>query len=467
MNLIRRVALILKLKQRDKFFALANSALGSIVRFASGVAIARLGGAADFADYVLYSTLLFLGTGLSASCIENPMLNLAPGLSSSQRNALIRWKRKRSMAVALTVTLVGLATSTILYLGKIDCRYFLIGTAVAVSAILAQFHRTRLLAIFKAKTALIADLSIPVIIVGYLLLFGNYSESANEAYWIAFAFGSLSSAFIMALAKPIPLAGEPSETCKRQANESGKMMLLGSSANSACARTHPLIVKSIAGSNTLAEFGAAWTLLGPIRLVAVAYANLLRPRLSLFHGQKDDTRLSRVIALSQVAIAFVGLILGFSLLIAGPTIGRLFFGPAIQLSGILLLFATLYATIDALTSLQMIRMQITLNDGAKRATRLRILSACISIATVFPLCLQFGAGGAIASLLIAESVYFCLALRSGSEGRNIDFSRGRFARTRSSRNPKKLTELSTHHIERKLSVGNAPLSKPAVYSGDR
>lgn len=441
--------------------------MGSIVRFASGIAIARLGGAADFADYILYSTLLFLGTGLSASWIENPMLNLAPGLSAPQRNALIRWKLKRSIAVALTVTLLGLAISTILYLGKFDCRYFLIATAVAVSAILAQFHRARLLAIFKAKIALIADLSIPVFIVGYLLLFRDHSESANEAYWIAFAVGSIGSAFIMALAKPMPLAGELSETCKRQANESGKMMLLGSSANSACARTHPLIVKSISGSNTLAEFGAAWTLLGPIRLVAVAYANLLRPRLSLFHGQKNDTRLSRVIALSQLAIAFVGLILGFSLLIAGPSIGRLIFGPAIQLSGILLLFATLYATIDALTSLQMIRMQITLNDGAKRATRLRILSACISIATVFPLCLQFGASGAITSLLIAESVYFYLALRSGSKKQSIAFSHDRLARTSSSRNPKQPAGPSAHHIERKLSVRNAPLSKPAVYSGDR
>ena len=410
MNIINRFTTLLRAGSGDKFYALANSAFGSLMRFGSGILVARLGGASEFAEFVLCSTALYLITGLSSARIENPMLNMAPGLSRDHRIRLIRWTERRSVKTALALAAFGCALVFAINRTAIESPMLPAVIAAIIFSIVAQFHRARLLATFQTKTAFLADLTIPVFTIGYTLSFWKAGVSVNEGYWYGYAAGSLVSALTMAIARPVSYGAIPAGEHITKAKKTGKQMMIGSAANSTCSRLHPFIIKSLTGTSVLAQYGAAWTFLGPIRLLASAYISVLRPRLSRLNGQQDKEQVSKLMLHSYLATMGAGLALSFFLYAAGPTISSFIFGEGLALESNLLLLTAVYATLDAMTSLQMIELQITRKDGARRATNLRLLSAGISIILVVPGTFYFGAFGAIGSLLVSEAVYFILAL---------------------------------------------------------
>ena len=425
MKAINRFTTLLRSGSGDKFYALADSALGSLMRFASGILIARLGGANEFADFVLCSTALYIITGLSSARIENPMLNMAPGISKEHRIRLIRWTEQRSIKTAIILAAIGGFSLLATHQVSIDFPTLPAVIAAIVFAIVAQFHRARLLATFQTKIALLADLTIPVFTIGHTIFYWKMGASVNEGYWYGFAAGSLASALIMAIARPVTHGPKPNEEHRMKAAESGRLMLIGSAANSTCSRLHPFILKSIAGANVLAQYGVAWTFLGPIRLITTAYTSLLRPRLSQLNGQRGQVRTSKIMLQSYIAIMVAGSVLSLILYIAGPIISGIIFGESLILSSNLLLITAIYATLDAMTSLKTIELQVTRKDGSRQATNLRVLSAGISIVLVVPGTLYFGAIGAIGSLLVSEAIYLTLALNLQSSSIIATFPRAR------------------------------------------
>ncbi|MDG2168950.1 MAG: hypothetical protein P8L44_13620 [Opitutales bacterium] len=145
-------------------------------------------------------------------------------------------------------------------------------------------------------------------------------------------------------------------------------------------------------------------------MLSGAISGLLRPRLAMHKIQGSTPNFQR--ALNQ-AFLLVGAVGASGILISallGPHIITFLFDPSLRSAGWLLPLAMLYATIEVVTSIQVIALHTKYERGAVMATKLRILAAVISLALIYPLSLWLGAWGAYTTILIAELTYFVCAI---------------------------------------------------------
>ena len=196
-----------------------------------------------------------------------------------------------------------------------------------------------------------------------------------------------------------------SQKLVQTARQQGRAMLRGSLANSACSRLHPYLLGAITNPDMLAFYGVLWTLIGPVRLLSMALTNLLRPRLSLFFNQERPADFERIYRSALALLCAAGLVASGAGVWLGPWGIELLFGTTLAPASQWLSLALIYATLDAVTTCQMIAVQIKREDGAALTARLRIHAAILSLALVIPATVCLGLTGTIGSLLIAEAYY--------------------------------------------------------------
>lgn len=401
-----------RLLKSDTFSSLADNALNSVFRLATGVAIARIAGAEAFASYVLLATAQITVMSWASTYIDTPLLNKASSLPKLERDSITYYSAKRSKRLQGRLALIALACYPLIRYTGMDTITYLGFVASSLCIVSSQFQRARLQTHFKTRTALAADsFSIAVVILGTSLAW-IHADQLSSGFWWSSAAGYLIASVFMAtrVESPTPTVSFPS--LQEEIKKTGQAMIAGSLANTACSRLHPYLIAIASNAATVASYGATLTVLGPMRMAIMALANILRPRLAFHKGQGDRQSFTHLIGNAKRLIVGLGLSLSLFFWVLGPQILDFVFGPEVQVSSVLLVLAVIYATLDAYTTTQMIQIQIQNVNGARQTSRYRIAAAAISIGLALP-CIHFlGLYGAFTSLILAEAGYAIMAGRA-------------------------------------------------------
>lgn len=404
-----------RFKNKDKFYSISDSAVVSLGRFATGIALAKLAGAEAFAQYLLLLTAGFFILSIPTTLCITPMINLSSGLEADKKFGIFKWTHQNLKKFMRGGIILSLAAYPLIRYFEVDPLIYFGFVSSLFAWLELNYRRACLQTLFKMKGAAIFDL-IGLILTAACVAWAFYFYNAPVAgFWWGSALASLFAAVGMAIIvkrakQTLSLVELPHHGIRKEAFSTGSAMLTGSIANSFCARLAPFVLGSLGGLMTVANFGASWTLVGPLRMVSGALSGLLRPRLAMHQNTGNRKRFDH--AMKQ-AFLLVGAVGGTGILISallGPSIVALFFDESLRSAGWILPLAMTYATIEVVTSIQVIALQTTFKDGAVIATKLRILAAAVSLSLIYPACLWFGAWGAYAAIFLAEMSYFVLAL---------------------------------------------------------
>jgi O-antigen/teichoic acid export membrane protein len=403
-----------KVAPLDKFYGFADSGLISLFRFACGISMARIAGAEGFATYVLLMSTAVIFQMLPTTLFITPLLNLGNSGKEDSYITLHRWAKRGILRAALWFSGIGAAGLLLIPQQALPTATGLSFLAATSAMLLQQYLRARLQLQFKQQQAFIADCAtITIHIAASLYLWKNGIE-AQTSFWLGVCLSSLLGSTLMryALGKT-PSTYEYDGSIRNTATSSGRVMLIGSIANTACSRFQPYVIGLIASTTAIAQYGVAWTLIGPIRMLSIALTSLLRPRLSLC-CKTDDQQAFRSIyhrALLLISIAgTAGICASFFL---GQWAIATLFGDELTDASKLLPLALLYATLDALTTSQMVACQIGDKDGPALTSKLRVHAAIISLLLLVPMTYTCGLYGTIGSLIIAE-LYYALRINQRS-----------------------------------------------------
>jgi O-antigen/teichoic acid export membrane protein len=408
------------LQNKDKFFAIADSAVISLGRFAAGIALARLAGAEAFAQYLLYATGGMIFMSLPTTLYITPMVNLAAGLDTPRRQGIFAWSQKGlNKAFLFGLGLSVICIPFVLYY-KIDTLTYCGFTAATLALLQLQYARSCLQSLFKMKTAFIVD-SMSTLLVIIIVAITYFSGGATiTGFWWGTAVASSLAAPMMLRATRKGRAGEvvpqSDEKILMEAKRSGKAMLVGSLANTGCSRIQPFVLGGIGGTLAVANFGVSWSLIGPIRMLATALNGMLRPRLAMHKSLGDTNAFNRSLYLTYTVFSIVGLTGVLVGLFIGPDLIAFLFGEDFRKAGWLLPLAIAYGALDSLTTSQMVALQTKSADGAIIASKFRVIAAVISISLLVPGCIYAGAWGAYGALLVAEMFYAMMATLSLMKG---------------------------------------------------
>ncbi|HBM86112.1 MAG TPA: hypothetical protein DD423_04910 [Opitutae bacterium] len=405
---------------RDKFYGFADSGLISLFRFACGIAMARIAGAEGFATYVLLMSTAVIFQMLPTTLYLTPLLNLGNSGKQDSYITLNRWAKRGILRAALLF--IGIGTLALLMLPQkaLPTATGLSFLAATACMLVQQFLRARLQLQFKQRQAFISDCATVTVHIATSLTLWKNGLAAQPAFWLGGCISCLLGSALMRLSLGrTPPTYECDHSLQKTAASSGRVMLIGSIANTACSRFQPFVIGLIASTAAIAQYGVAWTLIGPIRMLSMALTSLLRPRLSLCCKTQDHQAFQGIYyrALSLISIfGAAGIIASF--ILGEWTIATLF-GDELSSASNLLPLALLYATLDALTTSQMVACQIGNKDGPALTSKLRVHSAIISLLLLVPMTYAFGLYGTIGSLIIAE-LYYALRINQRSQRDSIN-----------------------------------------------
>ena len=401
---------------RDKFYGFADSGLISLFRFACGVAMARIAGAEGFATYVLLMSTAVIFQMLPTTLYVAPLLNLGNRGKQDSYITLHKWANRG--VVRASLLFIGLGTAGLLVLpqAELPLTTGLSFLAAASAVLLQQLFRARLQLQFKQRQALIADGATIIIHIGSSVILWQSGLSAQPAFWIGACISALLGSALMRQALgPTPTTHECDHTLQKTAASTGRVMLIGSLAYTACSRLQPFVIGLIASTAVIAQYGVAWTLIGPIRLLSMALTSLLRPRLSLYSQEEHRHAFRSVYQRAQALILIVGSAGIVASFIFGEWGVITLFGSELSSASKLLPLALLYATLDGVATTQMVACQIGDEDGPALTSKLRVHAAIISLLLLVPMTYLFSAHGTISSLIIAE-LYFAWGIsRKGNQ----------------------------------------------------
>lgn len=395
----------------DKLNSLGGSAVLSLGRLGATVAMARIASPEDFARFILLVSASVIFLNIPMSSILTPMVNRAGGLDAGGRRAMMEWTHLRLLRFLGIGGVVALPGVWLAPMGGLSLAVYLGFIATVLSGGELLYQRSRLQVLFRMSRAFWADvLGLSGMVLGVVLaVFLDLSVLACF-WWGSFAGQGLAIAMMQLGAGESVSKTKLSGSVLEKVRKEGYYMLGGSLANSAGARLQPFILAGVGTALTVAQFGMAWTLVGPIRMLSGGLSSVLRPRLAVFHGQGDVIRFQRMLISVQSLIGAAGLGATVVGVFWGSEIAGLVFGNGLQGVGRLVPLALLYGTVDALTTSQMIALQIKVPNGAGRASRFRLEAAIVSLLLLVPACYFGGAWGAFCGLLAAELGY---ALRAG------------------------------------------------------
>lgn len=402
--------LLHRFKDPDKFYGLADSGMLSLFRFGCGITMAQFAGVEGFATYTLLLMTMVIFHLLPSALFIIPFLNLGGGLSSQLKFALTRWAWRGILITALLFAVLSATAFLVLPNLKLTT---LESTGFITAAIVSLFHqyiRAQLQAAFKQRIALLCDiLTITIHILSALCIWHFGATVLAAFFWgttISASCGSLAKVFIGKInGKEEDKDDQSTKELLRKASHSGRAMLVGSLANSTCTRVQPFAIGLIASMQQVAQYGAIWTLVGPLRMLSVALTSILRPRLSKYYNTQQTKRFHsnfRHALMLVAAFGFAAIVCSFFL---GPLVMRKLFGEDFEVASHLLPLSLLYATIDASTSCQIVALQIGHSNGPIITTKLRIQAALLSLSLLVPFTYYWGLTGTISGLLIAELYY--------------------------------------------------------------
>ena len=404
------------LANKDKFFALADSALLSLFRLGIGIVIAKTAGAESFAHYIILTSALVIFQTLPGASIITPLIHLGAGANRATSQVFFAKSHARLRRYYLWGTVVAVVAIPVVLREEVPFSIYLGFIGACLASLELNFRRSLLMARFQMLQALAVDVTIIVFVTAAILIGWQIGDQAHAAYWWSFFIASLLGSFWMArvLSQPNPKDSpqdQEVELLDQRARKQGGAMLKGSIANSVCSRLQPISLATFSTTLTVAQFGAAWTLIGPMRLLSVAFSNILRPRLAVQLKRGESDRFYRNLRLSYALISGIGVAGILYTLLAGGFTFVLLFGEEFRSAAILLIPAILYAILDTTSSIQALAIQVRDEDGAQFTARLRIVCGIVSLALLVPACYYFGAMGALCALLIVESLYIILSSR--------------------------------------------------------
>jgi O-antigen/teichoic acid export membrane protein len=404
---------LLDLRESDKFWAFGCNVARSLARVTFAVAVARLAGVQDYSIYVQLLAAEVIALAIVQSLAVAPLITLAPGRAQAEVHTLSALALRRVIRCCGLIVLTGLLAVPVLARFGISP---IVGVGFAMSTAgwsVASLARGWSSLTFRSRRAFLADAA-GLATVGLGLAVGHLTGAGILAgYFWAGAIGSLVVVFGIGLPRvPLALASRASGPASDFA-WIARPMALGSAANSIGSRTQPFVLGAFGGIPVVGSFGAASTLIGPLRLMSMALGNVLRPRMSLHfnHGRSDRLRTTLALSVGGLLLAGCGLFLAF--LLFGDRIGALVFGAGFDALGVVLIWGAVYATLEGIGSTFVIVLQTTRRDGASVATRLRTTTTVLGLALLGPACARYGATGAFAVSAVVEALFLAGAFWSG------------------------------------------------------
>lgn len=396
--------------QTDKYYAFLDQFILSGSRFIIAVAIARLSSLEVYAAYYLLSNLDIILSLLVAGLISRPVSILLPGMESSAG--------RRFLAGCLHATLGTAATTTCLCVIAGLCLGNIGGATIAAFGLFTLMNQPQqvlsraAVALFRARTACIADFASTVLTVGGLLAAHRLHGITPMLVFQLLAAGQFLGCLILLLS----LGGEwrvsPAAVREavRQAWPIGKYSCAGSLANSLCSRLHPYILALTSGTQAVAFFGVLMTMAGPIRVLAggVEMAMLPRFRIHLTRDMPDRARhtlrLSLTLLLGLCTLACV------PLMIWPAQVLHLIFKVDYAGCGWLLRLSLLYTLLTAGITLVVGASQCL--GLAKEVFMLRLQVLVVALVIAWPAMQWLSVLGAVATLLSVELLYLTLLART-------------------------------------------------------
>ncbi len=386
---------------KDKYFALGSEALRSLSRFALGILVARWLGPEGYGVFVLLLTAEIVIHTLANSLWATPMASLAPGLPEPARSGMMRVAGRRqwiacAIAGALSALGAGLTVSDSVGLATLAG----FGLSVAFGGGLLGV-RARVSASFRSREAAVADGVATFVPVAAVVAAAFLNGDVAATYWLSRAISQ--GVVALWIERRLPLRPMESALDLAEFHEMGRYMAIGSFANSVCTRVQPFVLAAVATPIQLGLFGAALSVMGPLRMGTAALSGVLRPRLALHFRGGNESRGWKTVAASLGIVGGFGLLTCLTVALFGEWLGTLAFGERFVGLGPLLVWSSIYALLASVNSIIVVVIQVV--DSAARTAKLRILASAVSLATIAPLAILYGAQGAFASLVLSEAFY--------------------------------------------------------------
>ncbi|MBI5850086.1 MAG: hypothetical protein HZB39_03475 [Planctomycetes bacterium] len=397
----------------DPWHGLLRVGVNAAARVGLGIGVARTAGTESFAIWVALVTVeVLLSTLLMAGWLT-ALGSIAPRLPVADAENLLAHGCRRGLVLATGTTLALVLATPLATLCGVPVAVHLAFVAATGAWLASQVHATVLVAAYRSASAVRAQA------LAYLPPLAGIGASALTgadplvAVFLASAGGQLGAALWMRRA--IPRATTPTLPTRvaEEVAAVGRAALLGSVANSVCTRVQPFALAWLGGPIAVALFGAANTLAGPLRVLAGAAGDVLRPRLARHQGPLGDPAVARrLLAFSFAAVAAGGIALVAGCVLFGEGIGTRIFGGRFLGIGEVMPAAAIFVTMAAVVHVLVVALQTRSLEGTQLATRARSIAAAATLVLVGPSCALDGARGAFVSMIAGEVTFLSIVARS-------------------------------------------------------
>lgn len=394
--------------KKDKFYALADSAGRSLFRLLSAILIARLCGPAMYAVFVLCITIETVATAIPNAVNLSPMLSIGPGLDDSCREGFLWRVARRHVRWSLWLAMLGGLCAPLVVAEHIRIWTWFAFAAALFASGAVNAARSRQQARFRSRSVFWADfggLALPVLVA--LSLQSAPPDVLLAGYFAAMAVGLGAAA--VAMNREVPARVDVPPDVMNRFRSMGPPMATGSVANSVCSRVQPFVLQAAAGAGAVGVFGAAATTIGPMRLLAMALCNVVRPRFALFAGTANQAGAWRMLNKVCLLLAGFGIVGVAGAWLLGEWLVGLVFGAEFAVVGEILPLAFVFASLEATAAVMVVALQTLCENGAATATRLRVGVSVLALVVVWPACSYAWAAGAFTALCATELLFLLLA----------------------------------------------------------
>lgn len=399
---------LMKVAGSDKVAVMATSVARSATRVALGIAVARLGDVDAFASFVLLMGVETIASTLSNAAITMPLITAASGAAPQEAAGLL--SAANSACRTLTAIGVPVAVAGASLMTDASTTTMLGFTVFLTASMLASPRLATLNTAFRSRRILAAEIAFAAGTASTLGLLMLATHSSQSSPWIALAIGALLRCVTMGR-EDRTRDGLPDIAAAQRLKAIAMPMVIGSAGVTIASRAQPFVLQAMLGAAHVGTFGAAQTMVGPIRLFSSSISGVLRPRLAL-HARRGDLRAFRSVLMQAWApIAAMGFTLTAAAAVLGDHLAGLVFGPSLADAGACLAALSLYAALEAIGACSAVAVQSLSDDGSRIVTRIRLIVAAVGLALLLPAASLGGAMGSACSLAVTEAIFVGLILR--------------------------------------------------------
>jgi O-antigen/teichoic acid export membrane protein len=395
----------LKLGQTDKYFALGGNLVRAVARMLVAIGLARLAGPDAYASFVVLATLEVIVLAIGNSLYVAPMISVAPGCDPREQPRVLGACLRRLLRWSVGLGLLGLLGTPLATRAGVDPLAYVGFCLSTTSWSVAGGWRGWRCAGFRARRAFWSDVagwSCPFL---GLVAAAALGRDLLTGFWWSSALGGLVSVVGMGWPETLGRHARPAPALRRQLRSMGRHMTVGTLANSACSRVQPFILAAVAGATVVGIFGAASTLIGPVRVLSMSMSGVLRHRVALHLSRGERAEVTRMVVVALGLFALAGTSLMTLFVVAGEELVELIFGSAFLGLERILPWAVAFAVFEAIGATLVVVMQTASADGAAVVTRLRIGTTVLALLLVWPACSLFGAAGAFGAAAGVEVLF--------------------------------------------------------------